>query len=168
MWIADSLEKTLIQGKTEGRRRRGWQRMRWLEDMTNSMDMNPGKLWETVRNRGAWSAAVHGVTKSRTPLGHLNNKQRKILKVQRFLNSKTLTGTQKLVGTMLTHWVVPTVPGFKTNPHRVFQWLLPRFQNKHTRLFGLQRASLYTAGESGGDGRSWAPSVSNLHQRFKS
>ena len=68
MQRADSLEKTLLLIKTEGKRRRGWQRIRWLDSMTNSMDMNLSKLQEIVKDREAWRAAVHEVTKNQTRL----------------------------------------------------------------------------------------------------
>ena len=92
MRITDSLEKILMLGKIEGTRRRGWQRMRWLDGITDSIDMNLNKLWELVKDREVWLVAVHGVTKSQTRLTELNWTELKF----RIFNLKTKIGSLRL------------------------------------------------------------------------
>jgi len=72
------LEKTLLLGKIEGKRRKGWQKMKWLNNVTDSVAMNLNKLWETVKERGDWRAVTHGVTKSQTQLSDRTKTTRKV------------------------------------------------------------------------------------------
>ena len=154
IWRADSLEKTLMLGKTEGRRRRGQQRMRWLHNITDSMDMNSGQLQETVKDRKAWWAVVHGVSKSWTRLSSwTEQKQRQLFSFGQSVHLLNLkfphlssrgNNSIRVMGLMRmmynTHKVSGTVPATKhvsTECHahiqeRKFRYILQiSFSNAH-------------------------------------
>ena len=88
---ASSLEKTLMLGKIKGKKRRGRQRMRWLDSITNSMDMNLSKLGETQKDRGAWPTKLHGVTKSRTQLSNRTATPEETLLSHKTISSSNVT-----------------------------------------------------------------------------
>ena len=93
---ANSLEKALMLGKTEGRRRRGQQRMRWLNGITDFTDMSLSKLWETVKDRETWRAAVHGITKSQTWLSNWTITPENNIIHQLYLNKNNITINKKM------------------------------------------------------------------------
>ena len=90
MWRTNALEKTLMLGMTEGKRRREWQRMRWLDSITNSVNMNLSKLRETVKDRSAWCGAVHRVAKSQTRLSNWTTRSQIVFKCLGFKDLSTL------------------------------------------------------------------------------
>ena len=115
---AGSMEKTLMLGKTEGKRRREWERMRWLDSITNSMDMNLSKLWGIVKDREAWGTAAHGVTKSQTQL-----------------SDWTTTFKEREIPASSLPWALPDSSVHRISQARILEWVVMSFSRfKHCQL----------------------------------
>ena len=152
MQRTDSLLKTLMLRKIKGRRRRGWQRMRWLEGITDSMDMRLGRLWQLVMDREAWSALVYGVAKSWTRLKLLNTH---VLSVWNFVDwfHFPISNGSTQTAQILVHWVSeafqpshplssPSLPAFNLSQHQgLFQGVSSSHQVAKVLELQLQHQS---------------------------